>query len=141
MPSQSEDSPVDPDRGAQMRLIRSKDTKPELALRRALFARGYRYRLHSKRLPGSPDLVFPGRKKAIFVHGCFWHRHEGCKKCRTPKTRLDYWLPKFASNVSRDARDQALLADAGWRALVVWECELDDMERTLKRVVRFLDSE
>lgn len=128
-------------RAAQMRLIRSTDTKPELAIRRALFALGYRYRLHSNSLPGSPDIVFPVRRKVIFVHGCFWHRHQGCKKCRTPKSRLDYWLQKFAANVLRDARNQELLANAGWRTFVVWECELSKMESALVRIVKFLEQD
>lgn len=122
-----------------MRLIRSKDTKPELAVRRALFALGYRYRLHAAQLPGKPDMAFPSRRKAIFIHGCFWHRHSGCKKTRTPKTRLEYWEPKFAANVARDARNQAALRAEGWRFLVVWECELLDIERAVRRIVAFLE--
>lgn len=133
------DKPVDPARSEQMRLIRSKDTKPELAVRRALFALGYRYRLHSNKLPGKPDLSFPSRKKALFIHGCFWHRHSGCKKTRTPKTRLDYWNPKFAANVERDARNQAQLRAEGWKFMVVWECELHDIERLTRRIVAFLE--
>lgn len=131
--------PIDPARSAQMRLIRAKDTKPELAVRRALFALGYRYRLHAAKLPGKPDLVFPGRRKAIFIHGCFWHRHSGCKKTRTPKTRLEYWQPKFAANVARDERNQAALRAEGWRFMVVWECELHDLDRLTRRIVRFLE--
>lgn len=131
--------PTDPARSAQMRLIRSKDTKPELAVRRALFALGYRYRLHAAQLPGKPDMAFPSRRKAIFIHGCFWHRHSGCKKTRTPKTRLEYWEPKFAANVARDARNQAALRAEGWRFLVVWECELLDIERAVRRIVAFLE--
>lgn len=139
MAKKAADLPTDPARSAQMRLIRSKDTKPELAVRRALFALGYRYRLHSAKLPGKPDLVFPSRRKAIFIHGCFWHRHQGCKKTRMPKTRLDYWEPKFAANVARDTRNQAELRAEGWRFMVVWECELHDIGRLTRRIVRFLE--
>lgn len=139
MAKKAADPPTDPARSAQMRLIRSKDTKPELAVRRALFALGYRYRLHSATLPGKPDLAFPGRRKAIFIHGCFWHRHPGCKKTRMPKSRLDYWEPKFAANVARDARNQAELKAEGWRLMVVWECELHDIDRLTRRIVRFLE--
>lgn len=127
-------------RSAQMRLIKSKDTKPELLVRRALFALGYRYRLHVKGLPGNPDLVFPARKKVIFIHGCFWHRHEGCRKSRVPKSRLDYWIPKFAANVQRDHKNQQDLAHTGWEALVIWECELKNAEAVIARAVSFLES-
>lgn len=131
--------PTDPARSAQMRLIRSKDTKPELAVRRALFARGYRYRLHSAKLPGRPDLIFPSRRKVIFIHGCFWHRHTGCKKTRMPKTRLEYWEPKFAANIERDARNRADLRSIGWKSMIVWECELHDIDRLIRRIVTFLE--
>lgn len=130
---------TDPARSAQMRLIRAKDTKPELAVRSALFALGYRYRLHYAKLPGKPDLAFPSRRKAIFIHGCFWHRHAGCKKTRLPKSRLEYWEAKFAANVTRDSKNQAALLALGWRFMVVWECELHDLERLTRRIVRFLD--
>jgi DNA mismatch endonuclease (patch repair protein) len=129
---------IDVARSEQMRLIRSKDTKPELAVRRALFALGFRYRLHYKKLPGRPDLAFPGKKKAIFIHGCFWHRHPGCGKSRTPKSHLDYWIPKFESNVLRDERNQKELLEAGWKFLVVWECELHNLDETIKKISRFL---
>ena len=129
---------VDAARSAQMRLIRSAHTKPEYLVRRALFALGYRYRLHSRHLPGKPDLVFPNRKKVIFVHGCFWHRHLGCKKTRTPKSRLDYWIPKFATNVKRDRLNQKLLLAGGWRFMVIWECETSKIEKSLGRLRRFL---
>jgi DNA mismatch endonuclease (patch repair protein) len=112
-----------------------------MAVRHALFALGYRYRLHSTRLEGKPDLVFPSRKKVIFIHGCFWHRHEGCKRTRTPKTRLDYWEPKFAANVARDAKNQAHLLAKGWRFLIVWECELAHMDDMLDRLVAFLEDD
>ncbi len=141
MISERRASSIEPGRSAQMRLIRSKGTKPELAVRRALFSLGYRYRLHSTNLDGKPDLVFPGRKKVIFVHGCFWHRHDGCKKTRTPKSNLAYWEPKFLANITRDARDQAKLREMGWRFLIVWECELTNMAALIARVVAFLESD
>lgn len=111
-------------RSRMMRNIRGKDTKPELLLRRALHARGFRYRLHYKGLPGRPDLLFPKYRAAIFVHGCFWHRHPGCSKATTPATRADFWQNKFAENTARDQRNIEQLRSASWRVLVVWECEL-----------------
>jgi len=129
----------DEKRSTQMRLIRSKDTKPELVIRKALYSLGYRYRLHAKNLPGHPDLAFPGRKKVIYVHGCFWHRHAGCKKNRTPKSKLDYWEPKFAANVERDLRNQQELQEMGWEFLVVWECELKNIEEITEKAINFLE--
>ena len=107
-----------------MKSVPQKDTKPEMRLRKALHGMGFRYRLHDKRLPGSPDLVFPKYKAVIFVHGCFWHRHEGCRYATTPATRPEFWAEKFAANVRRDrAAYDALVAD-GWRVATVWECAL-----------------
>lgn len=106
-----------------MSLVRSRDTKPEMRVRKALHAAGLRYRLHDRRLPGVPDLVFPSRRVVVFVHGCFWHRHLDCPVARLPKSRLDFWEPKLAGNVARDARKQAELTALGWRVLVIWECE------------------
>ena len=110
-------------RSERMARIRSTDTKPELALRKALHAQGLRYRLRSK-LPGRPDLVFPRYKAVVFVHGCFWHRHAGCKVASTPKTNISFWTEKFERNVSRDQRVVRELESAGWRVFVAWECEL-----------------
>jgi DNA mismatch endonuclease (patch repair protein) len=110
-------------RSEQMRLIRSKNTKPEIIVRKLIYSLGFRYRLHSKSLPGHPDVFFPGRKKAIFVHGCFWHRHTNCRFARLPKSRLDYWLPKLERNRARDLRHIDELKSLGWGVLVVWECE------------------
>lgn len=107
-----------------MSSIRGKNTRPELALRSSLFAAGFRYRLHRRGLPGSPDLVFPKYRAALFVHGCFWHRHEGCSYTTSPKTNRDFWRLKFEGNVSRDARNVALLGEQGWRVAIVWECAL-----------------
>src|SRR6266571_5460855 len=120
-----------------MAAVRSKDTAPELLVRRLVHRLGYRFRLHGRKLPGKPDLVFAGRKRVIFVHGCFWHGH-GCAKGRLPKSRLTYWAPKIEANQERDARNVRELRAAGWRALEVWQCELRADERLVRRVVRFL---
>lgn len=111
-------------RSENMSRIRSKDTAPELAVRRLLYSLGYRYRLHRKDLPGKPDIVFPGRRKVIFVHGCFWHPHESCRISHAPRTNLDYWKPKLARNVSRDLVTQKALAEMGWKTFVIRECEI-----------------
>jgi DNA mismatch endonuclease (patch repair protein) len=111
-------------RSRMMAGIRAKDTKPEMALRRLLHARGFRYKLHDKKVPGRPDLVFPKYKAVIFVHGCFWHRHELCRYATIPSTRQEFWLRKFEANVSRDIEVQAKLSASGWRVAVVWECAL-----------------
>lgn len=110
--------------------IKGKDTKPELVLRRALHARGFRYRLHSKTVPGRPDLVFPKHHAIVFVHGCFWHRHEGCRYTTTPSTRPEFWQAKFDANVARDRSVHDQLLDAGWRVATVWECALRRPEET-----------
>jgi DNA mismatch endonuclease (patch repair protein) len=127
-------------RGRQMARVRAKDTRPEMAVRRLVFGMGYRYRLHDARLPGTPDLVFAGRGKVLFVHGCFWHRHENCGLARLPKSRLDFWLPKLEGNQTRDRVNQRLLRKSGWRILVVWECELRDMPKLTRKIRRFLES-
>lgn len=114
---------IDPARSAQMALVRGRDTKPEMRVRKALHAAGLRYRLHVRSLPGVPDLVFPSRRVALFVHGCFWHRHPGCKAARLPKSRLEFWGPKLAKNVERDKRNRAALKAAGWKVMEIWECE------------------
>ena len=124
-------------RSALMARIRGVDTKPELFVRRALHGQGYRFRLHGRGLPGKPDIVFKKRKRAVFVHGCFWHRH-GCKRTTHPKSRQDYWQDKFAKNVARDRRNAALLADDGWDVFVAWECEVDSDETLLQRLMEFL---
>ena len=111
-------------RSRMMAGIKGKDTKPELVLRRALHARGFRYRLHSKNVPGRPDLVFPKHHAIVFVHGCFWHRHEGCRYTTTPSTRPEFWQAKFDANVIRDAAIRDELIEAGWRVATVWECSL-----------------
>lgn len=125
-------------RSARMRLIRGKDTTPELVLRRLLHRMGYRYRLHASRLPGKPDIVFSGRRKVIFVHGCFWHGHEQCSIAHVPKSRSDYWREKFHKNRQRDATSIARLAESGWSAMVVWECELPQTALLAEQLKKFL---
>ncbi len=125
------------ERSALMARIRGVDTKPELAVRRALHAKGYRYRIHVRGLPGRPDLVFAKRRTAVFVHGCFWHRH-GCSRTSTPKSRADFWQGKFDANVERDRRNEALLVHEGWRIFVAWECEIERDETLIPRLVQFL---
>ena len=116
---------VDPEtRSRMMSRIRGRDTRPEIGLRRALHARGLRYRLHDRRLSGRPDIVFPRFRAACFVHGCFWHRHAGCRYATTPATRRAFWAAKFEANVARDARNRVELHAVGWRVAVVWECAL-----------------
>ena len=129
------------ERSERMGRVRGKNTKPELVVRQLLHSMGYRYRLHRSDLPGNPDIVFPSRRKAIFVHGCFWHRHDGCPNNRTPKSRLDFWVPKLESNRQRDLRNQELLASSGWEYLVVWECELRDKKQLANRLRTFLNPE
>ena len=126
-------------RSENMRRIRSNDTKPELALRSMLHKLGYRFRLHRKDLPGRPDIVFPGRSKVIFVHGCFWHQHLGCREGRMPGSRLDYWTPKLERNLVRDAATRKLLEEQGWGVLVVWECELRNSQALSKTMRQFLE--
>ena len=126
-----------------MSLVRSKNTKPELTVRRLIHRLGFRYRLHGKELPGTPDLLFPARRKVIFVHGCFWHRHSSrkCRLARLPKSRLEFWVPKLEQNRIRDKKQQAKLRRLGWRVLVVWECELRDLEKLKARTMAFLNGE
>lgn len=125
-------------RSKNMGRIRGRNTKPELRVRTAAHALGYRYRLHDRRLPGSPDLVFSSRKLAVFVHGCFWHRHENCKYSYTPKSNVAFWAKKFDSNLVRDQRVQAELGALGWKVAVIWECgttEPDDLAARLKDIL------
>lgn len=120
-----------------MSRIRGKDTRPEMLVRRLIHKAGFRYRLHVASLPGKPDLVFAGRKKVIFVHGCFWHMHEGCAAARMPKSRVDFWQTKLQGNRERDRRNVAALREAGWEVLTLWECELGESD-LMERVTRFL---
>ncbi|MGC1782701.1 MAG: DNA mismatch endonuclease Vsr [Acidobacteriaceae bacterium] len=125
------------DRSENMRAIRGKDTVPEKAVRSLIHRLGYRFRLHRQSLPGKPDLAFPSRHKVIFVHGCFWHSH-GCKTGLIPKSNRDFWLPKLRQNKARDKRNLEALAQLGWDALVIWQCELKDSRALRLRVERFL---
>jgi DNA mismatch endonuclease (patch repair protein) len=125
-------------RSAHMRRIRKVDTKPELRVRRLAHRLGYRFRLHRRNLPGTPDLVFPRLRKAILVHGCFWHQHPGCRLARAPKSRLEYWEPKLRRNQERDKLARAELAARGWEVLVVWECETERAETLAARISAFL---
>ena len=123
-----------------MSRVRSKDTKPELRVRRLVHGLGYRYRLHGRDLPGSPDLVFRPRRKVVFVHGCFWHRHEGCPRNRIPKSpeRRAFWREKLDGNARRDRENQEALRRMGWRVLVIWECETSDLDSLTSRIKAFL---
>jgi DNA mismatch endonuclease (patch repair protein) len=125
-------------RSAHMRRIRKVDTKPELRVRRLAHRLGYRFRLHRRDLPGTPDLVFPRLRKAILVHGCFWHQHPGCRLACAPKSRLEYWEPKLRRNRERDQLARAELADRGWEVLVIWECETEHAELLAARIRAFL---
>lgn len=115
-------------RSENMSRIKGRDTAPELAVRRIAHGLGLRFRLHRKDLPGRPDLVFPKHRLAVFVHGCFWHRHDGCRYAYTPKSRVAFWTNKFAGNVARDQRQEEALRNLGWQVLVIWECETRDEE-------------
>jgi len=121
-----------------MAAVRSKDTRPELAVRKIVNGLGYRYRLHVGTLPGRPDLVFPARRKVVFVHGCFWHRHRNCRYASSPKTRRKFWEAKFAANVARDRRTARELKRMHWAVLTVWQCELKKPERLTGRLDDFL---
>lgn len=121
-----------------MQAVKSKNTSPELYVRRLLHAKGYRYRLHRNDLPGCPDLVFPGRKKVLFIHGCFWHGHDCARGARIPKTNTGYWTQKVARNRARDIATRKQLKDLGWAVFILWECELRDQPTALRRLARFL---
>ncbi|TVZ41176.1 T/G mismatch-specific endonuclease [Alteromonadaceae bacterium 2753L.S.0a.02] len=128
-------------RSERMGRIKHKDTKPEMKVRKLVHGMGYRYRLHKVNLPGKPDLVFSSRKKIIFVHGCFWHRHPDpcCKLARLPKSKIDFWLPKLEGNRKRDEENLRRLNASGWDVLVVWECEIKDKERLKAHIKEFLE--
>ena len=124
-----------------MRAVKGRNTSPELLVRSLVHRQGYRFRLHRKNLPGSPDLVFAGRRKVIFVHGCFWHGHHCKRGARVPKSNMAYWKAKIARNVARDAGSLRQLKKAGWRALIVWECELKNEAKLKNRIDRFFSKE
>jgi DNA mismatch endonuclease, patch repair protein len=117
-----------------MRRVKSTNTSPELKVRSLLHRLGFRFRLHRKDLPGSPDIILPKHRTAIFVHGCFWHRHAGCHNASTPSSRQEYWMPKFLRNVERDRKNQEKLRLEGWQVIVVWECETRDLEKLEQRM-------
>jgi len=127
-------------RSERMGRVRSRDTKPELALRKLVWGLGHRYRKNVASVPGKPDMAFIGRKRAIFLHGCFWHRHDCASGRREPKSRVDFWTSKFARNVSRDVEVRRRLTAEGWDSLVVWECELRDKAFVELRVRDFRDA-
>jgi DNA mismatch endonuclease (patch repair protein) len=124
-----------------MRAVKGRDTTPELAIRRLLRSIAPGYRLHRSDVPGKPDIVFLGRRKAIFVHGCFWHGHDCARGARMPKTNTEYWSAKIGRNRARDAKNRERLEEAGWRALVVWECEMRDEAAVSARLRSFLSAE
>lgn len=128
------------ERSAIMSKVHSKDTGPELTVRRLIFRMGYRYRLHVASLPGKPDIAMIGRRKVIDVRGCFWHGHEGCKHGRVPKSRRDFWVAKIARNRQRDTQNISSLQNKGWRVFVVWQCELKDLELLKTRLYAFIES-
>lgn len=124
-----------------MQAIRCKDTAPEMFVRRLIHSLGYRYRLHDKKLPGNPDMVFPGRKKVIFIHGCYWHRHN-CKKGRSvPKSNVDFWEKKFEANRDRDVRNQKILRKDGWSVMTIWQCQItsSNLEELKIEIQKFLN--
>lgn len=125
-------------RSWNMSRIRGKDTVPEIRVRKMLHQMGYRFRLHRKDLPGRPDIVLPRYATIIFVHGCYWHRHEGCRFAYTPKTRIDFWTRKFAENEERDRRYAQELTRMGWRVAVIWECETQDADHLVQRLSTIL---
>ena len=126
-------------RSWNMSRIKGKDTKIEVEVRKYLFSKGYRFRKNDKRYPGKPDIVLPKYHVAIFVHGCFWHRHEGCKDATTPKTRTEFWLEKFDKNVKNDQIKQEKLRELGWKVIVIWECELKrNFQETMDKVEKEL---
>ena len=127
------------ERSAHMRRIRKTDTKPEITVRKLAHSLGYRFRLHRRGLPGTPDLVFPRLRKIILAHGCFWHQHAGCKLARSPKARPDYWQPKLRRNQERDEAARIALEAAGWSVLVVWECETANAAALRLRIAAFLE--
>ncbi len=125
-------------RSWNMSRIKNKDTKPEMIVRSMLHRMGYRFRLHRKDLPGIPDIILPKYKTAILVHGCYWHRHKGCKYAYNPKSRADFWQKKFKDNILRDKKNQKYLEKAGWKVFIIWECETSDPEILMSKIQTFL---
>lgn len=129
------------ERSQQMRLVRSGNTNPELVVRRLLHDAGFRFRVHRKNLPGKPDIVLPRYKVVVFVHGCFWHAHPGCKNARVPKSNLEYWVGKLNRNVARDDDTARSLTELGWRRIVVWECQISDHQTLIEWLSRSIRNE
>lgn len=125
-------------RSERMSRVRREDTKPELKVRQIVHGMSYRYRLHSKKLPGRPDMVFGKKKRVIFIHGCFWHQHD-CNHYRMPKSRQDFWRPKLSRNVERDKDTYQSLLHEGWGVLIIWECQLRDLDSVRRRIQKFLE--
>ena len=126
-------------RSRNMSAIKSKNTKPEIAVRKLLHSMGYRFRLHRKDLPGSPDIVLPKYKTVIFVHGCFWHRHENCKYASNPKTRVEFWNKKFKDNIVRDIKNQEKLKSLGLKSKIIWECETKNIDKLREKLIHIMD--
>ena len=125
-------------RSERMRRVRGKDTKPERAVRRIATDMGYRYRLQYSKLPGRPDLAFPGRRRVIWVHGCYWHRHDGCRLASTPKSHIQFWQEKFEANQSRDLKNADMVRQLGWQVLVIWQCETRNEDSVGAKIAEFL---
>ncbi len=137
-------SPIDTlspeERSQRMKLVKGRDTKPELQVRGVLKKMGYHYRLQYAKLPGKPDFAFPGKQKAIWIHGCFWHRHDNCTLARLPKGRQDFWVPKLDENRRRDLENEERVRHMGWESLVIWECELKNPAMIEDEIRKFLET-
>ncbi len=127
------------ERSVMMSKIRSNNTKPEILLRKALFVKGFRYRINDKRLQGKPDIVLPKYRTVIFVHGCFWHNHKNCKRAHLPKSNIEYWKNKLKTNEERDAKNQEILKKSGWNIIVVWECEIKTQEKIEQVITNLIE--
>lgn len=121
-----------------MSSVKQRHTKPEIAIRKLLHRYGFRFRLHNKKLPGTPDIVLPKYKAVIFVHGCFWHQHEGCRKARRPTSNVEFWNEKLDRNAERDTRKESELKNLGWKVLIIWDCEIKDGDSLIEKIKHFL---